>query len=88
MASGSYGYAETPSLRVPPPDRNAEPSPKLPETDESLTQRLDRSDGVIRPPDRVDPEISVPPKDPNAGANMPVIPPSELTSPEPKGTPR
>lgn len=88
LAWGSSGRAETPAMRVPSPDRNSDPSPKLPETDEPLTQRLDRSDGVIRPPDHIDPEISVPPKDPNAGANMPVIPPPKPNAPGSGETPK
>jgi hypothetical protein len=41
----------------------------------SLSDRLDRSDGVIRPPAGVDPQIQVPPPEP--GARMPVIPPPD-----------
>jgi hypothetical protein len=37
------------------------------------SDRLERSDGVIRPPAGVDPQIQVPPPEP--GARMPVIPP-------------
>lgn len=40
---------------------------------ESLSDRLDRTDGVIRPPAGVDPQIQVPPPEP--GARMPVIRP-------------
>ena len=40
---------------------------------ESLSDRLDRTDGVIRPPGGVDPQIQVPP--PEHGSRTPVIPP-------------
>jgi hypothetical protein len=50
-------------------------SPSLPSTGETLSERLHRSDGVIKPPSGVDPGMHVAPKDPNAGSNMPVIPP-------------
>lgn len=62
-----------PSLQAPRPEAS-EPKPALPSTGENLSERLDRSGGVIRPPAGVDPEIRVPPKEPNAGT-MPVIPP-------------
>ena len=50
-------------------------SPSLPSTGETLSERLHRSDGVIKPPSGIDPGMQVAPKDPNAGSNMPVIPP-------------
>jgi hypothetical protein len=50
-------------------------SPSLPSTGETLSERLHRSDGVIKPPSGIDPGMHVAPKDPNAGSNMPVIPP-------------
>jgi len=40
---------------------------------DSLSDRLDRSDGVIRPPAGVDPQMQVPP--PDQGSRTPVIPP-------------
>jgi hypothetical protein len=40
--------------------------------DQNLSQRLDRSGGVIRPPSNVDPEIHVAP--PATGDKMPVVP--------------
>ena len=61
-----------PTLQAPNPDA-AKPSPTLPSTGETLSERLDRSDGVIRPPSVGDSEIRVPPKE-NTGT-MPVIPP-------------
>ena len=50
-------------------------SPSLPSTGETLSERLHRSDGVIEPPSGIDSGMHVAPKDPNAGSNMPVIPP-------------
>ena len=40
--------------------------------DQNLSDRLDRSGGVIHPPGNVDPEIRVPP--PATGDKMPVVP--------------
>jgi hypothetical protein len=41
---------------------------------EDLSKRLDRTDGVIRPPQSIDPDIHVPAPQPNPGTT-PVIPP-------------
>jgi hypothetical protein len=41
---------------------------------EDLSKRLDRTDGVIRPPQTIDPEIHAPVPEPNPGTT-PVIPP-------------
>ena len=74
-----------PTLQKPDADAKKESSSSLPSTGESLSERLDRSDGIIRPPAGVDPQISVRPKDPDAGATMPVIrPPGPGQSLEPK----
>lgn len=49
----------------------------------SLTEKLDRTDGVIQPPSGVDPQIrSATPPDPNPGTT-PVIPPSALPDQQP-----
>ena len=72
-----------PALQKPTP-KSDEPAPSLPDTGESPSERLNRSNGVIAPPSGVDPGMSVAPADPNAGANMPVIPPP---SPAPKSDP-
>ncbi len=76
--------ANPPTLRKPPAEAPGEAKPSLPNTGESLSDKLDRSNGVIKPPEGVDPEISTPPKDPNAGANMPVIRPQTVPQPQPK----
>jgi hypothetical protein len=66
--------AQAPALQKPDPAA-PKPSPTLPSTGESLSNRLDRGDGVIKPPANVDPDMHVAPKDPTAGQSMPVIPP-------------
>jgi hypothetical protein len=48
------------------------PSTRAP--DGSLSQKLDRSNGVIKPPQNVDPGMHKPTPQPGAGT-MPVIPP-------------
>jgi hypothetical protein len=65
---------KNPSLQKPDPGAENQ-APKLPPSDENLSRRLDRNDGVIKPPGGVDPEMHIAPKDPNAGGSMPVIPP-------------
>ena len=67
----------TPAQTLP----RKEPSTKVPEAtppaqkkDESLSEKLGRNEGVIKPPAGIDPEASVPPPVPNPGT-MPVIPP-------------
>ncbi len=56
------------------PDQNA-PSQfdsQSHQRDQTLSERLDRSDGVIRPPSNVDPQMHVPP--PPTGDKMPIVP--------------
>jgi hypothetical protein len=57
-----------------PDTRDPNKGSELPSTGESLSERLNRSDGVVRPPD-VDPDMHVTPADPGSGSSMPVIPP-------------
>lgn len=52
----------------------------------SLSDRLERSGGVIRPPAGVDPQIQVPPPEP--GARMPVIPPPGTPGGDPRIDPK
>ena len=40
---------------------------------EPLGKKLNRTDGVLHPPQGVDPGVAIPP--PSTGSNMPVIPP-------------
>ena len=40
---------------------------------EPLGKKLNRTDGVLHPPQGVDPGVAIPP--PSSGSNMPVIPP-------------
>ena len=57
-----------------PLDRDRQPKSETEgQARENLSDRLDRTDGVIRPPAGVDPQMQVPPPEP--GARMPVIPP-------------
>jgi hypothetical protein len=58
-----------------PPDRDRQPKTETEGQAPSgnLSDRLDRSKGVIQPPQSVDPGMQVSP--PNPDARMPVIPP-------------
>lgn len=76
--------ANPPRLQKPEADAPASTSPALPNSGESLSEKLDRGDGVIKPPEGVDPEIKAPPKDPSAGASMPVIRPPRNPTVQPK----
>ncbi|MCE4226744.1 hypothetical protein HCU64_23665 [Methylobacterium sp. C25] len=82
-------YAQDPSVpqrgqdsdpKLPPPSQQV-PEKIRPEADGSsgptLSDKLQKSDGVIKPPGGVDPEIkTIPPGD--SGSSMPVIkPPAE-----------
>jgi hypothetical protein len=73
-AVAQSNQSKPPALQNPTPKAD-EPAPSLPDTGESRSEQLNRSNGVIAPPSGVDPGMSVAPADPNAGANMPVIPP-------------
>jgi hypothetical protein len=54
--------------------------------DKSLSDRLARSDGVICPPQQVDPDIRQPP--PSNGGAMPVIPPPGSPGGDPSVQPK
>jgi hypothetical protein len=79
--------AQAPQLQAPAPD-SAQKDPKLPSTGENLSERLDRSGGVIRPPAAGDAEIAVPPKDPMESSKMPVIPPPATAGPNAPAVPK
>ena len=56
------------------PDRDRQPKSETEgQSRESLSDRLERTDGVIRPPGGIDPQMQVPP--PEQGSRTPVIPP-------------
>jgi hypothetical protein len=59
-----------------------QPTPAQP----TLSEKLDKSDGVITPPGNVDPEMRQAP--PNVGNTMPVIPPSAVNPDQPPNTPK
>jgi hypothetical protein len=77
LGSGSsFAQASNPPALQHPDSRAPQsPDPALPSTGETLSERLNRSDGVIAPPEGVAPDMRVTPRDPGAGSSMPVIPP-------------
>jgi hypothetical protein len=80
MAATSPAFAQTPVKPVPQdPDSNR--------PDETLSEKLDRSKGVIRPPSGVDPEIRKPAPVPNPGTTR-VIPPPGTRGGDPSVQPK
>lgn len=90
LATASVAMAQnaqqpaTPQLQQSAPAASDNTTTKLPNTGESLSERLDKSGGVIKPPAGIDPEIKAPPKNPNAGSSMPVIRPPANPEVKPK----
>lgn len=85
LAAPGVGLAQTPLPQQQAPNMPA-PKDTIPEKVEpadpattgttrgTLSDKLEKSDGVIRPPANMDPEITVPAPVPNPGTT-PVIPP-------------
>ena len=93
MASGfTTAWAQTPSLQqqapnMPPlermPPEKIEPDPNTTGSTGTLSDKLEQSDGVIRPPTTATPDMNVPAPVPDPGTT-PVIPPPG----SPGGNPR
>lgn len=66
-----------PDPRSVPPERVAPPAANDARPGESLSDRLERTEGVIRPPANVDPEIRATPPVPNPGTTPVIRPPGE-----------
>lgn len=66
--------SEAQSPKQPQADSTPVPQATPPAPDESLSKRLSRTEGVIKPPEGVDPEIRVPAPVPEPNTT-PVIPP-------------
>ena len=64
-----------PCETLPEAERNAEPG-----TEQELAEKLDRCNGVLKPPPTADQEIEEPPPD---TGTTPVIPPNELPPDQP-----
>ena len=73
VACPVFALAAEPGAKAAP-DQNApgQFDSQAQKGDENLSQRLDRSGGVIHPPSNVDPEMHVAP--PATGDKMPVVP--------------
>jgi hypothetical protein len=66
----------TAAPRLEKPDADSpKTSPTMPSTGQDLSHKLDRSNGVIKPPAGVDPGMPVHKGDEAAHGTMPVIPP-------------
>ncbi|MBX9741663.1 MAG: hypothetical protein K2X62_16430 [Beijerinckiaceae bacterium] len=72
---------------IPEKDRSTAPRPGAGAEGQTLTDKLNKTDGVIAPPGNVDPEMrQIPP--PGAGQNMPIIPPSAVDPTTPPNAPK
>jgi hypothetical protein len=81
------GVATGPSWAQVGQDRDRQPKSETEgQARESLSDRLERTDGVIRPPGGVDPQIQVPP--PDEGSRTPVIPPPGTPGGDPNVKPK
>ncbi|WP_230533458.1 hypothetical protein [Microvirga roseola] len=102
MAAGGFtaAWAQNPDVlqqqapNMPPlqqmPPEKIEPHSDEPSTTgstETLSEQLRESEGVIRPPETGDPDITVPPPVPNPGTT-PVIPPPGSPGGNPNVEPR
>ena len=63
--------------RGPPPSTPAKPP-------ESLSEKLSRTEGVIRPPTGIDPELKVPAPVPDPGTTRVIPPPGSPGNPSPE----
>ena len=84
LAGGRAGAAAQtrPAPEIPQSDTQGQPDPRqdprstgaVGQSPQTLSEKLDRTDGVIRPPTDIAPDMSVPAPDPNPGTTR-VIPP-------------
>jgi hypothetical protein len=72
LATAVSAFAQSES-RAPAPQNEPRHFDSQAQRDQNLSNRLERSDGVIAPPTHVDPDIHVSP--PATGDKMPVVPP-------------
>jgi hypothetical protein len=87
-SSGVWAQAGKGTSDQPTPgsgSATSEPKPGAAAPGGTLTDKLNRTDGVIAPPGNVDPEMRQAPP-PGAGQNMPVIPPSAVDPAPPNAT--
>lgn len=74
--AGALAQTGTPPRDPNMPDpRSTVPEQIAPPTGETLSDRLERTEGVIRPPSNMDPEIRITP--PNTGTTPIIRPPGE-----------
>lgn len=79
LAQAAPGAAKPQAPNMPPPattvpEKIDPPLDPAPDTTGTLSDKLNKTDGVIKPPSGVDPEIHKPAPD-GATGTMPVIPP-------------
>lgn len=79
-APGAPGSNQAIPEKQAPPLQNTPPESGL-KTGRSLSQQLDASGGVIKPPSGVDPEMTKPAPDPNPNSTPVIKPPGTLGGP-------
>ena len=65
---------QSPNVPVAPPNAASPPPEQIAPKSGNLSDTLSRQRGTIKPPENVDPNMTVPPRTPSAGTT-PVIPP-------------
>lgn len=66
-----------PAIENAPPDKIGEPLATGSVGTGTLSDQLNKSEGVIKPPSGVDPEMRVPAPNPNPGSTIVIPPPGE-----------
>jgi hypothetical protein len=82
-----HAQVQQPGLRDQIPPSQAPVQPENAKPGETLSEQLDRSGGVIKPPTGVDPKIEAPAPEPNPG-KMPVVPPPGSPGGDPNVQPK
>ncbi|HEX4894092.1 MAG TPA: hypothetical protein VFV47_12445 [Hyphomicrobiaceae bacterium] len=77
VLSPAWGQTSGPD----PADPKRAPAEKM-QPPESLSEKLSESEGVIRPPEGVDPDIKVPAPVPNPGTTKVIPPPGSPGNPD------
>jgi len=81
VSAAVFSPASAQTTGPDPADPKRAPAEKV-QPSESLSERLSESEGVIRPPEGVDPDIKVPAPVPNPGTTIVIPPPGTPGNPD------